>query len=1676
MKKRFLALLLTLIMVFALVPQAAFAATGTEAEIADTAAAEPAETRAADGAKAGTTYLAFTSDIHNGTASGGETNVSNIRLTTWLSNVMPKYNNDIHVFGFCGDMASASSSTSTFWTFTNTVMENIASHNLTGIYTTGNHEYGNGGFDSTSNSPEVRAKYSLNKEARGEAGENYVVYCLGTNSGHGSSWAYDDSQITSLTNYLNSVSNDKVIIILTHFPLHNYSMHTTGNTEPVLNALNNAAAGADGVYGNADDKKIVFLWGHNHSEGDPEYDQVYFPGDKINTNNKEVKFFYAAAGCMADSEYGRSASVKGKGLVLEISSNNKLSFTYYDANGNNVTEPNGETRTEKDPVAISGVTISRDSLEVLEGRTLQLTYTTNPSDATTKTVSWSSSNTAIATVNSTTGLVRGVAEGKANITVTISDGLAKNTVTDTVEITVAHNDNPTQEITTSVTPSTSNPEENITINVGDTLIVNVTNGSSSSAYDFTASLSKTGVAQIEGSSSVNIAAGGTGTFTFTGLTDGTVNITIQNNNSYGSSYTRKATIHLTVGDGSTTPIVGDTVDVTPTTDNPEEYVKINIGDTLTINVTNSSSNSAYDFTATLSKSGVAQLNGSSTVNIAQGGTGQFTVTGLTDGTVDITIQNNNSYGSQYTRKAVIHLTVGEGGDTPVDPPVGDTVNITPSTSNPEESIKINVGDTLTINVTNGSSNSAYNYSATLSNSGIAQFQGSTTVNIAAGGTGTFTVTGLAEGTVDITIQNDQSSSSYVRKGTIHLTVGDGTTPVGDPVTYQLTDTLEAGKNYIFANANSGSVYVVSNQANGSKTLKGISATVSNNTITLSSTDATKAEFSAVANSNSSQNGLYLMNGTQYLYADSSNGLRMVASSTQTSSDNQAKSWHYKGDGKNVLWFFKDTSSSDGYTDTSSTYKYYIDYSNGNFMDSHVSTTSLANSDTQAIYLYTEVTEQIDVQSITLTPSTLNMTAGETANLTVSYTPANATLNKTITWSSSNSNVASVANGVVTAVAAGSATITATTTNGKTASCTVTVKAASTVTYTLTDKLEAGKEYIIANGNTGSVYVVSNEANGSKTLKGIAATVSGEKITLTAADAAKAVFSAVANSNSAQNGLYLMNGEQYLYSDSSNGLRLVAASTQTSSDNRAKSWHYKGDGKNVLWFFKDTSSSDGYTDTSSTYKYYIDYSNGNFMDSHVSTTSLANSDTRAIYLYVKSDQQAPSGEYTVAVTADKTEVQPGETINFTITLLAPMAELGSFQVVLDIPAGLTYTKNSLKLVSGAAAALGFENTGAVTVSENNLMVNGYGTPDHAGDDDIPVATFQCKVDSNFSGTVNVSLKNLEFTSVDQDWLNVTDKWSVTPAEIKLYVHTHTYGSPVWTWTGNDTDGYTAASATFECTGCGASQVVDAPSVTKTENTGYTVYTATVTFNGQTYTDTKRVVVDYTITYNLGEGATVSGTNPTTYNVDTDTFTLINPTRTGYNFIGWSGTGISGTSMTVTISKGSTGNRTYTANWEVIGYQVSGSIKSFVGTREGYDDYVYVEGAVTVKLFAPGATTAAYEATVSADNKTYTFTEPVVPGTYEMKVEKKDHVTRTYDITVSNAAVTQNVEIHLLGDVNGDGVISTVDAALANAHAREATGGELTGYDLLVADVNGIEGVSTGDAAIINAHAREYEFLW
>jgi uncharacterized protein YjdB len=109
----------------------------------------------------------------------------------------------------------------------------------------------------------------------------------------------------------------------------------------------------------------------------------------------------------------------------------------------------------------------------------------------------------------------------------------------------------------------------------------------------------------------------------------------------------------------------------------------------------------------------------------------------------------------------------------------------------------------------------------------------------------------------------------------------------------------------------------------------------------------------------------------------------------------------------------------------------------------ITATSTADSKITATCEVTVAEPTVTPTGISI-PSTFTLGVGSTSFLTVTYIPANTT-EQDITWGSSNSGVATVSNGIVTAVATGTATITATSTADSkiTATCTVTVQASYT---------------------------------------------------------------------------------------------------------------------------------------------------------------------------------------------------------------------------------------------------------------------------------------------------------------------------------------------------------------------------------------------------------------------------------------------------------------------------------------------------------------------------------------------------------------------------------------------------------------------------------------------------------
>ena len=168
-------------------------------------------------------------------------------------------------------------------------------------------------------------------------------------------------------------------------------------------------------------------------------------------------------------------------------------------------------------------------------------------------------------------------------------------------------------------------------------------------------------------------------------------------------------------------------------------------------------------------------------------------------------------------------------------------------------------------------------------------------------------------------------------------------------------------------------------------------------------------------------------------------------------------------------------------------------------------------------------------------------------------------------------------------------------------------------------------------------------------------------------------------------------------------------------------------------------------------------------------------------------------------------------------------------------------------------------------------------------------------------------------------------------------------------------------------------------------------------------------------------------------------------------------------------------------------VTGTIKNYYGKIEFDKPTLDSVGAPVVGVTVSGAVVTGADgdttiellngeevvATVTASGKEGTYSiENVAAGTYTLKVSKLNHVTREYTVTV-DADLTQDVKIHLVGDVDGNGKINVGDVSKINSHIKSGT---LTDeYMILCANVNGGK-LNMGDVSTLYAHIKGTKKLY
>ena len=249
---------------------------------------------------------------------------------------------------------------------------------------------------------------------------------------------------------------------------------------------------------------------------------VTISGDATFTNLPGGTYVDAVTGDTKTVSEGGSltAKVSGKGnmRVYVLSTNKTPAPGRVIPNGDYLNDGGAAELIGEVPinqVLPTGITLNKTSASILEGNTVSLTATIAPSDATDKTVLWTSNNTGVATVSG--GKVTGISKGTATITAKTVNGL-----TATAKITVSENPNIVNVTGISVSPTS------VTMSKGDTKTITATI-TPSNATDKTVTWS---------TSDFKVATVSNGTITAVGTGSATITATSSNN--------LKATVEVTV--------------------------------------------------------------------------------------------------------------------------------------------------------------------------------------------------------------------------------------------------------------------------------------------------------------------------------------------------------------------------------------------------------------------------------------------------------------------------------------------------------------------------------------------------------------------------------------------------------------------------------------------------------------------------------------------------------------------------------------------------------------------------------------------------------------------------------------------------------------------------------------------------------------------------------------------------------------------------------------------------------------------------------------------------------------------------------------------------------------------------------------------------------------------------
>lgn len=668
-----------------------------------------------------------------------------------------------------------------------------------------------------------------------------------------------------------------------------------------------------------------------------------------------------------------------------------------------------------DPILVTDITVT-GTLSVEEGKTTQLTAGIEPANATNQLIDWTSSNESVATV-SDSGLVTAVSVGTATITATAKDGSG---VYGNVTITVTEKQvSPDYELVTSASSLAVGQKVIIATESAIGKAISTTqNTNNRAATDVTITNNKISSEGLSSDVEVFTLEEGTTSGTYSFKCDSGYIYAASSTSNYMKTEATKSnnssfTISISSSDATITaqgsntrniirynpnkdnPIFSCYASTTSVDTNPRLYVSsgakvyptsISIDSTASVSVGGTKALSVSYNPSNTNVKEVTWRSNNTAVATVDGGI----VTGVKSGTATIYAKAATKTG--YTAEVSCTVTISNVAVTGV--------------SLDKSSGTLKVDETVTL-IPTISPADATNKSVTWSSS-----------NPSVASVTNGLVTAISAGTSTITVRTADGGFTASYSLTVVSSGGGGGSSEWSLVTD--ASSLAAGDVIIIADSTSESVAGdVSSQVLSS--ISGATFSSDNSTITDLPDEATQ----------------FTLGGSE--------GSWTLSSSTGMELGATAKKKLAWGSGT-TTWSISISNGDATIQNGTSSYGRFL-YNNNDprftTYDSNVSSSMRLPQ----IYIGGSA-EPVDPTGISLSPTSLELSAGQSSSLTATITPKNANQNKTITWSTSNSNVATVSGGTVTvkstATAGQTATITATLNDAPT-------KPSATATITVTEE-------------------------------------------------------------------------------------------------------------------------------------------------------------------------------------------------------------------------------------------------------------------------------------------------------------------------------------------------------------------------------------------------------------------------------------------------------------------------------------------------------------------------------------------------------------------------------------------------------------------------------------------------